>query len=75
MMDDVLVFEATQREHDLRLEAVLDKISRVGVTLNLDKCQFSTDSVKFLGHSIDGAEFIQIQIKYMLFSNCHHQRT
>ena len=55
MMDDVLVFGATQREHDLRLDAVLDKISKAGVTLNLDKCQFSTDSVKFLGHSIDSA--------------------
>ena len=34
---------------------MLDKISKAGVILNLDKCQFSTDSVKFLGHSIDSA--------------------
>ena len=47
MMDDVLVFGQTQQEHDLRLEAVLKKN---GVTLNLEKCQFSTDAVKFLGH-------------------------
>ena len=55
MMDDVLVFGQTQQEHDLRLEAVLSKISKAGVTLNSDKCQFSTDTVKFLGHVIDGA--------------------
>ena len=55
MMDDVLVFGETQQEHNLRLEAVLNKISKVGITLNPDKCQFSTGSVKFLGHVIDGA--------------------
>ena len=41
MMDDVLVFGQIQQEHDLRLEAVLKKN---GVTLNLEKCQFSTVS-------------------------------
>ena len=54
MMDDLLVFGQTQQEHDLRLEAVLSKISKAGVTLNSDKCQFSADTVKFLGHVIDG---------------------
>ena len=56
MMDDVLVFGQTQQEHDLKLEAVLSKISKAGVTLNSDKCQFSTNTVKFLGHVIDGTE-------------------
>ena len=54
MMDDVLVFGQTQQEHDLKLEAVLSKISKAGVTLNSDKCQFSTNTAKFLGHVIDG---------------------
>ena len=54
MMDNVLVFGETQQKHDLRLEAVLNKISKAGITLNPDKCQFSTTSVKFLGHIIDG---------------------
>ena len=54
MMDDVLVFGQTQQEHDLRLEATLNRIRKAGVTLNSDKCEFSTGSVKFLGHIIDG---------------------
>ena len=49
MMDDVLVFGQTQQEHDLRLEAVLSKISKAGVTLNSDKCQFSTDHCQIFG--------------------------
>ena len=55
MMDDVLVFGQTQQEHDLRLEAALNKIRKAGITLNSEKCEFSTGSVKFLGHVIDGA--------------------
>ena len=54
MMDNVLVFGQTQQEHDLRLEAALNKIREAGVTFNSDKCEFSTGSVKFLGHIIDG---------------------
>ena len=51
MMDDILVFEATQEEHDDRLRTVLKRIQESGMTLNSDKCQFSQKRVKFLGHS------------------------
>ena len=40
-IDDVLVFGATQAEHDDRLQTVLDRIRAAGITLNADKCQFS----------------------------------
>jgi len=51
-IDDVLVHGKDQTEHDQRLEAVFMRLVEAGVTLNLDKCQFSTDRVKFLGHII-----------------------
>ena len=49
---DVLVHGKDQTEHNQRLEAVLMRLVEPGVTLNLDKCQFSTDRIKFLGHVI-----------------------
>ena len=52
-MDDILVFAPTQREHDERLQKVLETIERSGITLN-EKCVFSKSSVEFLGHVIDG---------------------
>ena len=55
MMDDVLVFGQTQAEHDRRLKAVLERIKKAGATLNAEKCEFSIDKVKFLGHVIDTA--------------------
>ena len=52
-VDDVLYHGKDQTEHDQRLEAVIMRLA--GETLNLDKCQFSTDRVKFLGHVISSS--------------------
>ena len=51
-IDDVLVHGKDQQQHDERLGAVLKRLLEAGVTLNLDKCVFSTKQVKFLGHVI-----------------------
>ena len=48
MIDDTLVFGRTQQEHDERLVKVLKKIEEAGITLNLEKCELSKDSVTFL---------------------------
>ena len=48
----MLVHDKDQKQHDERLEAVLKRLLEAGVTLNLDKCVFSTKQVKFLGHVI-----------------------
>ena len=56
LIDDVLVIGRTQEEHNERLEKVLSRIKDAGVTLNEVKCEFSTKSVKYLGHIIDAKE-------------------
>ncbi|UYV70795.1 hypothetical protein LAZ67_8000653 [Cordylochernes scorpioides] len=52
-MDDILVYGSCQEEHDKRLEAVLTRLSKSGLTLNKDKCKFAVTTIKFLGHQID----------------------
>lgn len=54
-IDDVLVYRRDQEEHDKRLEAVLMRLVEAGVTLNLAKCKFSTNRVKFLGHVVSSS--------------------
>ena len=51
-IDDVLVHGKDQEEHSERLKAVLMRLLEAGVILNLDKCEFSTQRVKCLGHVI-----------------------
>ena len=49
LLDDVLVYGATQAEHNTNLEAVVKRIEEAGITLNREKCSFSQNSIKFLG--------------------------
>lgn len=53
MMDDILIHGATREEHDRRLQAVLQRLSDLGMTLNSEKCKFAQTSVNFLGHVIN----------------------
>jgi len=55
MIDDVLITGATQAEHDQRLTAALERIQNAGVTLNKEKCEFSKETVTFLGQVISAA--------------------
>ena len=43
----------TQEEHDENLLAILNRILQAGLTLNKEKCMFSTKSIKFLGQVVD----------------------
>lgn len=51
-LDDLLIYSKTFEEHLLHLDRVLAKLSRVGLKLNLDKCQLLRESVDYLGHTI-----------------------
>ncbi len=57
-MDDILVWGQTQDEHDMRLHAVLEKAQKAGIMLNMDKCELTRHTVRFLGHviSADGVK-------------------
>ena len=50
-IDDILVGGRGQKEHDERLREVLKRLKDAGLTLN-EKCEFSKDQVKFLGHIV-----------------------
>ncbi|XP_075743966.1 uncharacterized protein LOC142802804 [Rhipicephalus microplus] len=49
MIDDILVFERTREEHDARLNQVLSRLAKAGITLNQDKCRFGVSEVSCLG--------------------------
>lgn len=51
-LDDILVFGKTKQEHDQNLAAVLARLNKHNVKLNLDKCRFNQTKVKFLGFNL-----------------------
>ena len=49
MWDDIIVFAASQEEHDSNLEKVLERLAEKGITLNKAKCEFSKTEISFFG--------------------------
>ena len=48
--DDIIIFAKTQTEHDQILRKVLQGLRDKNLTLNAEKCVFSTKSLSFMGH-------------------------
>ncbi|GFY68426.1 enzymatic polyprotein [Trichonephila inaurata madagascariensis] len=51
-IDDVAVFSETWSDHMQHLEDVFKTVREVGLTVNLEKCDFGKSRVKFLGHVV-----------------------
>ncbi|XP_063628947.1 uncharacterized protein LOC134800377 [Cydia splendana] len=51
-VDDILVFAKTKSEHDERLRQVLERCRKINLKLNLTKCKFGLEEIKYLGHKI-----------------------
>ena len=52
-LDDILFVGRDQSEHDQRPKAVLDRLTKSGLTVNLEKCVFSQTKLSYLGQIID----------------------
>ena len=52
VMDDILVYGATNEEHDRSLNAVLRTVKDSGLKLNRAKCHFGKSEIQYFGHLI-----------------------
>ena len=51
-LDEILVASETEEEHAEHLRTVLGLLHRNGVTVNIKKCNFSKEEVKYLGYLV-----------------------
>jgi Reverse transcriptase (RNA-dependent DNA polymerase) len=51
-LDDIIVHSKIQKEHTMHLDAVLHRLYRAGLSLNLNKCHFFRNEVSYLVHVI-----------------------
>jgi len=63
-VDEISVFSDEFEQHLADFENFLQIIKKSGFTLNLKKCRFAQNQVKFLGHIIGSNERKQTQAKY-----------
>ena len=48
LFDDIVIHGATRKEHDDRLNKVLQRIQDKGLTLNKEKCKFHMSELEFI---------------------------
>jgi len=53
-MGDILVYGCDRQMHDQPLVNVLRRLAATEIKLNGNKCEFSQECVKFLGHAMNG---------------------
>ena len=54
--DDIVICGRTQDEHDSRLKQFMSMATKLNLTLNLEKCTFSTTRLCFLGHCFESGK-------------------
>lgn len=52
-LDDLLIYSRSPEEHMMHLRIVFERLQQYNMTINLDKCVFGQQSVKYLGHIVD----------------------
>ena len=51
-LDDLLVYNDSEEAHQKTLDEIFNRLEENGLTLALDKCQFSQESVEYLGFQV-----------------------
>jgi transposase InsO family protein len=54
IVDDILVWGTTEKEHDIRLLKVLDRAREINLKLKLKKFQFKVKEISYVGHLLTG---------------------
>ena len=52
-LDDILIYSKTPEEHERHVQTILRALNHAGMILNLDKCKFFTNEIRFLSYIID----------------------
>ncbi|KAK7930573.1 hypothetical protein WMY93_006968 [Mugilogobius chulae] len=74
-LDDVVIYSRTWEEHLTHLRKVLGKIQKAGLTLNIKKCEWAKEEVRYLGYQLGRGE-VRPQIdKVEAIRNCPRPRT
>ena len=62
-LDDILVYSTSEEKHFKTLDAVFNRLSENGLTINLKKCQFGKSDLTFLGYKLDGVGLVPLPKK------------
>lgn len=73
-IDDILMWGATEEEHDKAVKHTLDVLSKYGLSLNVSKCKFKQQEVQFHGHRLSENGVLPSDDKIRSLSECRPPR-
>ena len=60
-VDDILIYtDGTRKEHEQQVKQVLSKLNDLGLKIDIDKCEFSVQSTKYLGFIIEAGKGLRM---------------
>ena len=68
-LDDILIFSKNQADHMKVLEELFQRLSKAGLTIALDKCEFGKDELDYLGYTISSQGIRPIERKTEAIQN------
>lgn len=52
-VDDILIFSENAKEHSVHLKMIISALDEAGMKINIEKCQFFSSDVQYLGYKIN----------------------
>ena len=74
IMDDILVWGATEEEHDERVVRVLNRAREINLKLKKEKTKIKCTTVDYMGHKITSEGLKLILKKSKRFCRCQLQK-
>lgn len=60
-IDDILIYsDGSLTDHRRKVKKVLERLQKAGLQIDIDKCEFETKSVKYLGFIIEAGKGIRV---------------
>ena len=60
-IDGIIIYSDTFREHLKHMEAVLNRLKEMGLTLKAKKCQLARADCEYLGHRVEEGKVQPLQ--------------
>lgn len=73
-LDDVIIFSEDVESHFVHVDRILSALQHAGVSLNLKKCEFFTNTVKYLGPIIRPGTLSIDETKVVALTKAQHPR-
>lgn len=74
-IDDIVIWGATETEHDEAVKKTLSVIASYGLSLNIHKCKFKRQEIEFLGHKLSADGVLPSEDKIESLLRCRAPRT